>query len=186
MENTNKIQIHQDVGGIKGLCLIKPRVLTDNRGYFFESYNEQDFIKEKMNLRFVQDNEVFNKAGVLRGMHVNIRHPQGKLIRVVNGKIFDVVIDLRKDSESYKKCYGIELSDENKMQLYIPEGMGHGYYAVTDTIVQFKVTTHYIPNDEVGFSWKSRDLDVIWPPMRNLIQNDYDANTPDLADIILK
>lgn len=186
MEKTNKIQIHHDVGGIKGLCLIQPRIFTDRRGYFFESYNEQEFYEENLNLRFVQDNEVFSRSGVLRGMHVNMRHPQGKLIRVVNGKIFDVVIDLRKDSSSYKQCYGIELSNENKMELYIPEGMGHGYYAITDTVVQFKVTTHYIPNDEMGFSWRSKAIDVMWPQMEVLIQNDLDSNSPDLDNIIQK
>ena len=180
----SKLTIQRDVSGIKGLCVITPRVFYDKRGYFTETYNETEFNEEGLLLRFVQDNEVHSQKGVLRGMHVNVHHPQGKLIRVLYGKIFDVVIDLRKDSSTYKQWYGIELSRENKKQLYIPEGMGHGYLAVTDADVFFKVTTYYIPNDERGFAWNSREFDIDWPLMnKNPILSESDKKSSDFAKI---
>lgn len=159
----SKLRIQRDVSEISGLCVIEPQLFFDNRGYLTEAYNRKEFYDEGLTQVFVQDNEAYSRKGVLRGMHVNVKRPQGKLIRVLNGHIYDVVVDLRKGSPTYKNWFGIELSGNNKKQLYIPEGMGHGYLALTDTDVLFKVTTHYIPNDEVGFAWDSKELGVQWP-----------------------
>lgn len=179
-----KISIERNIDDIEGLCLIQPTIFEDNRGYFTETYNEHEFIENSLDQKFVQDNQVFSKARVLRGMHVNVSHPQGKLIHVLKGRIFDVVVDLRENSKTYRKYYGIELSEDNKTMLYIPEGMGHGYYALTDALIQFKVTTHYIPHDEVGFSWNSSFLNIQWPfDEVKPILNDKDANSVDFDDL---
>lgn len=167
---------------IEGLFVIEPTIFTDNRGDLFESYNDEVFAAYGLNLKFVQDNESSSKQGVLRGMHVNIKHPQGKLVHVLDGEILDVVIDLRKTSKTYMSCFSIILSNENKKQLYIPEGMGHGYLAVTDTRILFKTTTHYIPGDELGFAWNSNALTVDWG-VTNPIQNDRDKESKDLFEV---
>ena len=147
---------------IEGLYVIEPPIFSDDRGDLFESYNDEVFASYGLDLKFVQDNESVSKKGVLRGMHVNVKHPQGKLVRVLDGEILDVVIDLRKDSETYMSCFSIHLSNENKKQLYIPEGMRHGYLVLTDTRILFKTTTHYIPGDELGFAWNSKAIDINW------------------------
>ena len=115
-------------------------------------------------------------------MHVNVKHPQAKLVRVLNGEILDVVIDLRKSSSTYMECFSVLLSDNNKKQLYIPEGMGHGYLALTDARVLFKVTTHYIPGDELGFAWNSQKLTVDWG-ISDPIQNERDRSSKDLSEV---
>lgn len=167
---------------IDGLFVIEPTIFFDNRGDLFEAYNDEIFSSHSLNLKFVQDNEANSKKGVLRGMHVNVKHPQGKLIRVLDGEILDVVIDLRKDSPTYMSCYSIVLSNENKKQLYIPEGMGHGYLALQDSRVLFKTTTHYIPGDELGFAWNSKAVTVDWG-VKEPIQNDRDKLSKDLSEV---
>ena len=167
---------------IDKLYVIEPIVFSDNRGTFFEAYNDEVFAKYGINSEFVQDNEVISKKGVLRGMHVNFKHPQAKLIRVLDGKIFDVVIDLRKNSSTYMSCYSICLSSENKKQLYLPEGMGHGYFALEDCRLLFKTTTYYTPDDEIGFCWKSKAITIKWPT-DNPIQNDRDKLRKDLFEV---
>ena len=148
--------------GISGLYIIEPTIFSDDRGDFFETYNKEVFASHGLDYKFVQDNEVASKKGVLRGMHVNIKHPQAKLIRVIDGHILDVVIDLRKDSVTYMNCFSIHLSDINKKQLYIPVGMGHGYFALEDSKVLFKSTTHYTRGDELGFAWNSKAITIDW------------------------
>lgn len=167
---------------IDGLVVVDPIIFSDNRGDLFEAYNEQIFSTYGLNLKFVQDNEATSKKNVLRGMHVNVKHPQGKLIRVLDGEILDVVIDLRKDSPTYMSCYSILLSDENKKQLYIPEGMGHGYLALQDSRILFKTTTHYIPGDEIGFAWNSKAITVDWG-VKEPVQNDRDKSSKDLSEV---
>ena len=175
-------QIKVNNTGIEGLFIIEPTVFSDERGEFFESFNIEELIKNGLFQVFVQDNEVTNKKDVLRGMHVNIAHPQGKLVRVIDGRILDVVVDLRKNSKTYMKCFSVELSSKNKKQLYIPEGMGHGYLSLEDSRIIFKVTTHYIPNDEVGFYWNSFDFE--WPiEEKNIVQNERDMSSPTLAEV---
>lgn len=180
----SKINIQKDIAGIKGLCIISPFSVQKTGKNLIETYNYKEFFKEGLDQVFVQDNEVWSKQGVLRGMHVNVQHPQGKLIHVISGKIFDVVVDLRIGSPVYKKWFGMELSASNQKQLYIPEGLGHGYLALTDAVVLFKVTTHYIPNDEIPFSWKSKESGIKWPVEGlNIIQNETDQHSRDLSEI---
>ena len=167
---------------IDGLFIIEPTIFLDNRGDLFEAYNDEVFASHNLDLKFVQDNEVNSKKGVLRGMHVNIKHPQGKLIRVLDGEILDVVIDLRKESLTYMSCYSIVLSNVNKKQLYIPEGMGHGYLALQNSRILFKTTTHYIPGDELGFAWNSKAITVDWR-VEVPIQNDRDKASKDLSEV---
>lgn len=182
----NKFEVLRDVGGIEGLCLIEPIMFKDTRGFFMETYNRQEFYEHGLKLDFVQDNEVHSKKGVLRGMHVNICHPQGKLIRVSYGRIFDVVVDLRKNSRTYQKWFGIVLSKDNLKQLYIPKGMGHGYLALEDSVVHFKVTTHYIPNDEIGFAWNSKSLGIEWPIFGMIpILSKTDENSKEFSELDL-
>lgn len=167
---------------IDGLVVLEPTIFSDNRGDLFEAYNDEVFASHDLTLKFVQDNEVTSKKGVLRGMHVNVKHPQGKLVRVLDGKILDVVIDLRKESPTYMFCYSIVLSNENKKQLYIPEGMGHGYLALQDSRILFKTTTHYTPDDELGFAWNSKAITVNWG-VEIPIQNDRDKESKDLIEV---
>lgn len=167
---------------IDGLYVIKPIIFSDDRGTLFESYNYEVFVSYGLDYKFVQDIESVSKKNVLRGMHVNIKHPQAKLIRVLDGEIFDVVIDLRKDSKTYMSCFSILLSNENKKQLYLPKGMGHGYLAMKDSRILFKVTTHYIPEDELGFAWNSKAVLVNWP-VKIPIQNDRDKVSKDLLEV---
>lgn len=167
---------------IDGLFVIEPTIFSDNRGDFFEAYNDEVFAAYGLDLKFVQDNESVSKKGVLRGMHVNTRHPQGKLIRVLDGEILDVVIDLRRESKTYMSCFSIHLSNDNKKQLYIPEGMGHGYLAITDTRILFKTTTHFIQGDEVGFAWNSKAISIDWG-ITDPIQNDRDRESKDLLEV---
>ena len=167
---------------IDGLFVIEPTIFLDNRGDFFEAYNEEVFVNYGVKYKFVQDNESSSKQGVLRGMHVNIEHPQGKLIRVLDGEVLDVVIDLRKSSSTYMTCFSIYLSDANKKQLYIPEGMGHGYLALKDSRVLFKTTTHYISGDELGFAWNSKAITVDWG-VTSPIQNEKDKESKDLYEV---
>lgn len=180
------INVQRDVSGIEGLCVITPQIINANQEFLLKTYDENEYRKEGLGFQFVQENEVFSKKGVLRGMHVNINHPQGKLIRVIKGRIYDVIIDLRKESKTHKKWFGIELSDKNRKQLYIPEGMGHGYLAIEDSTILFKVTTHYIPNDEIGFAWNSSELNIFWPIGEGcIILNEKDRQNRDLSEMIL-
>lgn len=180
----SKISVIRDVNGINGLCVVEPKVFSDNRGFLMESYNEKEFAEEGLTAKFVQDNEAFSRKGVLRGFHVNSNHPQGKLIRVLDGAIFDVAVDLRVTSMTYKKWFGIKLSAENRKQLYIPEGFGHGYLALTDARILFKVTTHWIAGDEIGFAWNSEEFNIDWP-IKKPIQNESDRNSPNFSKIKL-
>lgn len=167
---------------IEDLFIIEPTIFSDNRGDLFEAYNDEVFASHGLNLKFVQDNESFSKRGVLRGMHVNIKQPQGKLVRVLDGEILDVVIDLRRGSSTYMSCFSTLLSNKNKKQLYIPEGMGHGYLALTDTRILFKTTTHYIIGDELGFAWNSKAITIDWGGI-DPIQNDRDKRSKDLFEV---
>lgn len=180
------INVEKNIGDILGLCIITPSIIEDNRGFFMETFNERDLRANGLNMKFIQDNHVFNYQGVLRGLHVNINSPQGKLVRVIRGKIFDVVVDLRKDSITYRKWFSVELSSNNRKQLYIPEGFAHGYYVLSNQAeVLFKVTSHWIPNDEVGISWNSKELGIEWPITNGsrLILNEKDSNNKTFSEV---
>lgn len=177
-----KTEIIPNVGGINDLRVIIPTIHEGNRGYLMETFNKSNLNEAGITDVFVQDNEAFSKRGVLRGFHVNHIHPQAKIVRVPVGEIFDVAIDLRKNSETYKQWYGVRLSADNRKQLYIPEGFGHGYLALTDARILFKVSTHYISGDETGFAWNSREFGINWP-ISNPIQNENDRNSPDFSEL---
>ncbi|MGL4911594.1 MAG: dTDP-4-dehydrorhamnose 3,5-epimerase [Romboutsia sp.] len=149
---------------IKDLYIIEPTVFGDNRGYFMESYNKKDFNAFGLNMNFVQDNESKSKKGVLRGMHFQTEFPQGKLVRVTEGVVFDVAVDLRKDSPTYKMWEGVTLSAENKKQFYIPEGFAHGFLVLSETATfNYKCTNFYMPEYDSGFIWNDIDINIKWP-----------------------
>lgn len=149
---------------IKGLYVIEPKVFGDERGYFVETYNKQEFSEFGLDMEFVQDNQSMSRKGVLRGLHFQKKFPQGKLVRVLSGKVFDVAVDIRKGSETYGKWFGVVLSDENKKQFYVPEGFAHGYLVLSETAVfAYKCTEFYHPEDEGGIQWDDPDIGIKWP-----------------------
>ena len=150
--------------GIEGLCVIEPTVFEDKRGYFMETYNYNDFKAAGLDMVFVQDNQSMSVKGVLRGLHFQKKYPQGKLVRVIRGNVFDVAVDLRAGSDTYGKWYGVELSAENKKQFYIPEGFAHGFFVLSDVAeFTYKCTEFYHPDDEGGIIWNDPDIGVDWP-----------------------
>lgn len=153
--------------GIKDLYVIEPTVFGDSRGYFMETYNDEfkPYIKhlDGTPADFVQDNQSRSKKGVLRGLHFQKQNPQGKLVRCLEGEVFDVAVDLRSGSETYGKWFGVILSAENKKQFYIPEGFAHGFYVVSDfATFAYKCTRLYAPNDEGGLLWNDPDIGIDW------------------------
>lgn len=162
-----QINVDKNVGGIKGLCVITPTVHGDNRGYFMETYNENDFKEKGIDVNFVQDNQSLSSKGVLRGLHFQKQFPQCKLVRVIKGEVFDVVVDLRSNSDTYGKWYGEILSEDNKKQLLIPEGFAHGFLVLSD-VAEFcyKVNDFYHPNDEGGLAWNDPEIGIQWPHLK--------------------
>ena len=159
-----QITIEKNVGGIEGLCVITPAVHGDSRGYFMETYNERDLLEAGIDIKFVQDNQSASTKGVLRGLHRQINFPQSKLVRVINGCVFDVAVDMRKDSPTYLKWYGIELSAENKKQFLIPKGFAHGFLVLSDYAeFCYKVDDFFHPNDEGGIAYNDPTINVQWP-----------------------
>lgn len=149
---------------IEGLYVIEPTVYGDDRGYFVETYNQQDMKDAGLDMEFVQDNQSKSKKGVLRGLHFQKEYPQGKLVRVTKGRVFDVAVDLREGSETYGQWYGLELSDENFKQFYIPEGFAHGFLVLSEEAVfQYKVTNFYHRGDEGGLAWNDPEIGIVWP-----------------------
>ena len=148
---------------IEGLYIIEPAVHGDSRGYFMETYNKRDMEEAGLNMNFVQDNQSMSVKGVLRGLHFQKQYPQGKLVRVIKGKVFDVAVDLRSDSKTYGQWYGVELTEENKKQFYISEGFAHGFLVLSDTAeFCYKVTDFYHPGDEGGLAWNDPAINVDW------------------------
>jgi dTDP-4-dehydrorhamnose 3,5-epimerase len=149
---------------ITGLYLIEPTVIEDDRGYFTEVYNYKDFMEAGLDMVFVQDNQSKSKKGVLRGLHFQLKHPQGKLVRVISGEVFDVAVDVRKNSSTYKKWFGVLLTKENKKQLYIPEGFAHGFLVLSDEAeFIYKCSDFYYPGDEGGIIWNDLEIEIKWP-----------------------
>lgn len=148
-----QITVEKNVGGIEGLCVIQPAVHGDERGYFMETYNENDMKEAGFDIKFVQDNQSMSTKGVLRGLHFQKNFPQCKLVRAIRGTVFDVAVDLRSDSKTYGKWYGVELSQENKKQFLIPEGFAHGFLVLTDEAeFCYKVNDFWHANDEGGLA----------------------------------
>ena len=149
---------------IEGLYVIEPTVFKDERGYFVETYNQNDMKGAGLDMVFVQDNQSMSTRGVLRGLHFQKQFPQGKLVRVVRGKVFDVAVDLRSDSKTYGKWFGVELSAENMKQFYIPEGFAHGFLVLSDEAeFCYKCTDFYHPGDEGGLAWNDPEIGVEGP-----------------------
>ena len=168
---------------IKGLYVIEPTVHGDSRGYFTETYNQRDMAEAGLNMRFVQDNQSMSVKGVLRGLHFQKEFPQGKLVRVIRGRVFDVAVDLRRRSETYGKWYGVELSEENKKQFYISEGFAHGFLVLSDTAeFCYKVTDFYHPGDEGGLAWNDPAIGIEWPELVGDYKGSAKAEGYTLAD----
>jgi len=149
---------------IEGLIIIEPTVFTDDRGYFMETYNRQAFADAGLNMTFVQDNQSMSKKGVLRGLHLQTQFPQGKLVRVIFGEVYDVGVDLRRGSPTYGQYFGTILSGENKRMLYIPEGFAHGFLVLSDEAVfTYKCTELYHPEFDAGIAWNDPDIGIDWP-----------------------
>lgn len=157
-------QIKVEKTPIEGLYVITPAVHGDDRGYFMETYNLNDMKEFGLDMTFVQDNQSMSKKGVLRGLHYQINYPQGKLVRAIKGTVFDVAVDLRKDSKTYGKWFGVILSEENKKQFYISEGFAHGFLVLSETAeFCYKVTDFYHANDEGGLAWNDPKIGIEWP-----------------------
>lgn len=149
---------------IEGLKVIEPKVFGDARGYFFESYNYNDYAAAGITQEFVQDNQSASKRGVLRGLHFQKEFPQDKLVRVIRGEVFDVAVDLREGSNTYGKWFGVILSEENKKQFFIPKGFAHGFLVLSDYAeFAYKCTDFYHPNDEGGLLWNDPEIGIDWP-----------------------
>lgn len=149
---------------IEGLYIINPPTYKQSDDFVFEVYNRREMLRNGLNMTFVQENQSMSVNGVLRGLHVQKNFPQGKLVRVIKGTIYDVAVDTRINSSTYGSWYGVELSAENRKQFYIPEGFAHGFYVISDVAeVCFKVSNYWHPNDEIGILWNDPDLKIDWP-----------------------
>lgn len=168
---------------IEGLYIIEPTVHGDSRGYFMETYNQNDMRDEGLNMNFVQDNQSMSVKGVLRGLHFQKKYPQGKLVRVIRGKVFDVAVDLRAESNTYGKWYGIELTEENKKQFYISEGFAHGFL-VLSSVAEFcyKCTDFYHPGDEGGIAWNDPTIGIKWPKVNGVYRETAESKGYTLND----
>lgn len=161
-----QITVEKNVGGIEGLCVITPAVHGDNRGYFMETYSQRDMKEAGIDIEFVQDNQSCSSKGVLRGLHFQKQYPQTKLVRAIRGSVFDVAVDLRKNSTTYGKWYGVLLTEENKKQFLIPKGFAHGFLVLTDTAeFCYKCDDFYHANDEGGLAWNDPDIGIEWPDL---------------------
>ena len=171
---------------IEGLCIIEPKVFGDSRGYFMETYNQEDMHKEGLDMVFVQDNQSMSRKGVLRGLHFQKTHPQGKLVRVISGEVFDVAGDLRRSSPTFGQWHGVVLSAENKKQFYLPPGFAHGFLVLSETAeFCYKTTDFYHPEDEGGLAWNDPDIGVKWPveSIDELLLSDKDKVNPTFAEL---
>jgi dTDP-4-dehydrorhamnose 3,5-epimerase len=170
---------------IPDLLIFEPVVYKDNRGYFFESYNEQTFFKEGMTNRFVQDNQSFSNYGVIRGLHYQLDpHAQSKLVRVLHGKILDVAVDLRRSSKTFGKWIAVELSADNKRQLFLPRGFAHGFSVLSDTAeVSYKCDGLYNKQSEGGIRYDDPQLDIDWQiPTGKAVVSEKDLDLPLFAN----
>ena len=174
--------------GIEGLYVIKPTIFEDNRGFFMESYQKKDFTELGITQEFVQDNQSGSTKGVLRGLHFQKEYAQSKLVRVIKGAVYDVAVDLRRDSKTYGKYYGVILTEENKLQFFIPKGFAHGFLVLSDEAeFTYKCDDYYHPGDEGGLIWNDPTIGIQWPLDKiggeeNIIQSEKDKNWPKLNE----
>lgn len=176
-------QIKVTKAPIEGLYVIEPSVHGDARGYFMETYNQKDMHESGLDMVFVQDNQSMSTKGVLRGLHFQKQYPQGKLVRVIKGSVYDVAVDLREGSPTYGQYYGVELTAENKKQFYISEGFAHGFLVLSD-VAEFcyKVTDFWHPGDESGLAWNDPEINIQWPQLRGTYPGSASAEGYTLED----
>lgn len=170
---------------IEGLKVITPEIFGDARGYFMETYSKRDFAEVGIDVEFVQDNQSASTKNVLRGLHFQINFPQDKLVRVLKGKVFDVAVDLRPGSKTFGKWFGVELSEENKKQFFVPKGFAHGFYVMSDYAeFAYKCSDFYHPNDEGGLMFDDPDINVKWPFDDKTVLNlsEKDTKHPSFAE----
>lgn len=168
--------------GLAGVLLIKPDLFGDARGFFAELYHRQKYITAGLAKTFVQDNQSRSVKGVLRGLHYQLRHPQGKLVCAARGEIFDVAVDIRRGSPTFGRWTGHVLSDTNRCQMYVPEGFAHGFCVLSDTAdVVYKCTDFFDPEDDRGILWSDPDIGIAWPIAQPLI-SDRDSRHPLLRE----
>ena len=166
-----QITVEKDLSGIAGLCLIKPAVHGDSRGYFMETWSQRDMEEAGLDIHFVQDNQSLSTKGVLRGLHFQIQYPQTKLVRVIKGEVFDVVVDLRKGSPTFGQWHGEMLTEENNHQFLIPRGFAHGFLVLSDVAAFcYKCDDFYHPNDEGGLAWNDPEIGIVWPRLDGTYQ----------------
>ena len=171
---------------LPGVVIIQPQVFGDSRGYFMETYKKNLFAEAGIDKEFVQDNESSSTKGVLRGLHFQKQNPQGKLVRVIEGEVFDVAVDLRKNSKTFGKWVGVTLSAENKKQFYIPEGFAHGFVVLSETAsFVYKCTRFYAPGDEGGLMWNDPEIGIKWPVGNGFepLLSEKDTKNPPLKDL---
>ncbi|WP_348899174.1 dTDP-4-dehydrorhamnose 3,5-epimerase [Escherichia coli] len=174
---------------LDGLLVIEPTVYEDERGFFYESYNEKKFMETiGASIKFVQDNHSKSSKGVLRGLHFQKNpYEQGKLVRCIRGEVYDVAVDIRKDSPTFGLWFGVNLSDENKKQLWIPEGFAHGFITLSDVAeFVYKTTNYYAPASEYCLKWDDKDLNIQWPLKNALIVSSKDQKGKAFADFIIE
>ncbi len=172
---------------LDGVILVKPAVFGDERGFFLETYHQEKYQANGIPNPFVQDNHSYSKRGTLRGLHAQLRFPQGKLVRAIVGEIFDVAVDARPDSPKFGQWTSAVLSSDNHHQLYVPPGYVHGFVVTSETAhVQYKCTDFYHPEDEISVLWNDPGIGIEWPPMGpgEPILKDKDRNAPRLAEIV--
>ena len=172
--------------GIEGLTIVEPTVFGDDRGYFMETYSEREFADAGLPTCFVQDNQSKSRQGVLRGLHFQIKHPQGKLVRALSGAVLDVAVDIRKNSPTFGQWRSCLLTEENKRQFYVPEGFAHGFVVLSDEAeFAYKCTDFYHPGDEGGLAWNDETIGVKWPitPDMQLIISEKDQKWPGFKEI---
>ena len=173
---------------IRDLYIVEPKVFGDERGYFMESYNKEAFNEAGLTMTFVQDNESRSKKGVLRGLHFQTKHTQGKLVRVTDGAVYDVAVDLRKGSPTYGMWEGILLTAENKKQFYVPEGFAHGFLVVSDyATFNYKCTDFYAPEFDGGVLWNDPEIGIEWPldGIEEILLSEKDKNQKTLKELDL-
>ena len=173
---------------LEGVVILIPHIFKDERGYFYESFSQREFDEKVMPVRFVQDNESMSIKNVIRGLHYQkMPYTQSKLVRCTQGRVLDVVVDIRKDSPTFGQHVAVELSDENHRQLFIPRGFAHGFAVLSDTAVfQYKCDNFYAPQAESGIQLSDDDLEIDWQiPLQNAILSDKDTKYPLLKDTIL-
>lgn len=170
---------------IEGIYIIEPKVFGDNRGYFLETYNDNEFKTNGLEYTFVQDNQSKSSRGVLRGLHFQKKHPQAKLVRVISGEVFDVAVDLRASSSTFGKWFGIILTGENKKMLMIPRGFAHGFLVLSESAeFAYKCDEFYHPEDEGGIMWNDKDVNISWPLINeDIILSEKDRYYPSLKEL---